>query len=130
MLSTLLLPIVVTVAVLTATPALAAPPTVLPPQAGVETREAWRRPVAPFHIADHTSYVGTEGIAAVLIRTEAGAVIVEGGLPRAVDCVLANLRALGVGPGELEWIVVSHAHFDPAGPIAAIAESAARRSAR
>lgn len=124
-----LLPVVVSAALLTATPALTAPPTVLPPQAGVETRAAWRRPVVPFRIADRTWYVGTEGLAAVLIRTEAGAVLVDGGLPQAADLVLANLRALGVGPGELEWIVFSHAHFDHAGPIAAIARATGARIA-
>jgi metallo-beta-lactamase class B len=125
MLRSLLLP----VALLAATPALAAPPAVLPPQSGLETRESWRRPVAPFLIADNTWYVGTEGLAAVLIRTEAGAVLVDGGLPQAADLVLDNLRALGIQPGELKWIVFSHAHFDHAGPIAAIARATGARIA-
>lgn len=122
----LLLPSLVLLAAL---PAVAAPPPLLPSQAGLETRESWRRPVAPFRIADNSWYVGTEGLAAVLIRTDAGAVLVDGGLPQAADVVLENLRTLGVGPGELKWIVFSHAHFDHAGPIAAIARATGARIA-
>ncbi len=91
--------------------------------------ESWRRPVAPFRIADKTWYIGTEGLSAVLIRGSAGAVLIDGGLPQAADYVLGRLRELGVAPGELKWIVHSHAHADHAGPIAAIARATGARVA-
>jgi len=107
---------------LTAAPALplhAAEP-LLPPAQGYESREDWRRPIAPFAIADRTSYIGTEGLSAVLIRTDAGAVLIDGGLPQAADMLLAHMRTLGVAPSDLKLILHSHAHIDHAGPIAAI----------
>jgi metallo-beta-lactamase class B len=102
---------------------------VLPPFEANRTPESWRRPVAPFRVADHSWYIGTEGLAAVLIRTDAGAVLIDGGLPQAADHLLTRMRKLGVAPGELKWIVHSHAHFDHAGPIAAIARATGARIA-
>lgn len=101
----------------------------LPPSRANGTPKSWRRPVAPFRIADRSWYIGTEGLAAVLIRTDAGAVLIDGGLPQAADHLLARMRGLGVEPGELKWIVHSHAHFDHAGPIAAIARATGARIA-
>lgn len=82
--------------------------------------EAWRRPVAPFQIADQTWYIGTEGLSAVLIKTKAGAILLDGGLPHTADRLLMNMRQLGVTPGDLKWILLGHAHFDHAGPLAEI----------
>lgn len=102
---------------------------VLPDSTANTTPASWRRPVAPFRIADRSWYIGTEGLAAVLIRTDAGAVLIDGGLPQAAGYVLTRLRELGVAPGELKWIVHSHAHFDHAGPLAAIARATGARIA-
>jgi metallo-beta-lactamase class B len=43
--------------------------------------------------------------------------------------LLQRMRTLGVEPGELKWIVHSHAHADHAGPIAAIARATGARIA-
>jgi metallo-beta-lactamase class B len=102
---------------------------VLPASKANETPDSWRRPVAPFRLADRSWYIGTEGLAAVLIRTDAGAVLIDGGLPQAAEYVLTRMRELGVAPGELKWIVHSHAHFDHAGPLAAIARETGARIA-
>ena len=101
----------------------------LPAARAPDSPDSWRRPVAPLRIADHTWYIGTEGLSAVLIRTPEGAMLVDGGLPRAAGMLLERLRALGVGPGELRWIVHSHAHADHAGPLAAVARATGARIA-
>ncbi|MDN5780991.1 MAG: subclass B3 metallo-beta-lactamase [Luteimonas sp.] len=106
-------------ALLLAGHAFAAEP-VLPQLQAYEVREAWRQPVAPQQIADHTWRIGTEGINALLVKTDVGAVLVDGGMPQAADMLLAHMRALGVQPGDLKLIVHSHAHGDHAGPLAAI----------
>ena len=92
----------------------------LPQLEAYEVKESWRQPVTPFRIADHTWYVGTAGLSAVLVKTDAGAVLIDGGMPQAADMLLLHLRNLGVEPGQLRWILQSHAHADHAGPIAAI----------
>ena len=92
----------------------------LPQLRAYEAEESWRQPVPPVRIADHTWQIGTAGITSLLIRTDAGAVLIDGGLPQAADLLLANMRALGVAPGELKLILHSHAHVDHVGSLAAI----------
>jgi metallo-beta-lactamase class B len=93
---------------------------VLPQGKAYRTPDAWRQPVAPVRIADHTWQIGTAGITALLVRTDDGALLIDGGLPQAADMLLAHMRTLGVEPGELKFILSSHAHGDHAGPTAAI----------
>lgn len=96
----------------------------------------WKYPTAPFQIADHTWYIGTEGLTSVLIKTDEGAILIDTGLPGAEDMLIANMKKLGVAPADLKWILHSHAHEDHVGshaavrlithaPIATNAESAA-----
>ncbi|QNP40025.1 subclass B3 metallo-beta-lactamase [Lysobacter solisilvae (ex Woo and Kim 2022)] len=92
----------------------------LPQLQAYEVKDAWRQPVAPFQVADHTWYIGTEGLSALLIRTAEGAVLIDGGMPQAAEMLLQRMRELGVQPGELKLILHSHAHGDHAGPIAAV----------
>ena len=99
--------------------AIAAPP-VLPQLQAYEVPEAWRQPVAPRQISDHTWRMGTEGIQALLVKTDAGAVLIDGGMPQAADMLLAQMRGLGVLPGELKLILHSQAHGDHVGPLAAV----------
>ncbi|MET3108541.1 metallo-beta-lactamase class B [Oxalobacteraceae bacterium GrIS 1.18] len=82
--------------------------------------ENWRRPVTPFQIADHTWYIGSEGLSAVLIKTKKGAILIDGGLPGATKMLLTHMAQLGVSSHDLKWILLSHAHFDHAGPLAEI----------
>ncbi|HEY0503202.1 MAG TPA: subclass B3 metallo-beta-lactamase [Lysobacter sp.] len=100
---------------------------VLPQAQGYETTESWRRPVAPIQIADRTWYIGTEGLSALLVKTDAGAVLIDGGLPQAADMLLSRMRELGVAPSDLELILHSHAHIDHAGPLAAIQRATGAR---
>ena len=93
---------------------------VLPQGKAYETRESWRQPVDPVRIADHTWHIGTAGITALLVKTDEGALLIDGGLPQAADMLLAHMRALDVAPGDLQYILSSHAHGDHAGPVAAL----------
>ena len=99
--------------------AVAAEP-VLPQGKAYETPDAWRQPVAPVRIADHTWQIGTAGITALLVKTDDGALLIDGGVPQAADMLLAHMRALGVAPTDLRFILSSHAHGDHAGALAAI----------
>lgn len=93
---------------------------VLPQGNAYETPDAWRQPVAPVRIADHTWQIGTAGITALLVKTDDGALLIDGGVPQAADMLLAHMRAPGVAPDDLKFILSSHAHGDHAGPLAAI----------
>ena len=93
---------------------------VLPQSEAYTTPDSWRQPIAPFPIADHTWYIGTEGLSALLVKTAEGAVLVDGGMPQAADMLLDHIRVLGVDPHEVRYILHSHAHGDHAGPLAAL----------
>jgi len=80
----------------------------------------WLTPIAPLRIADHTWQVGAAGITALLVKTEAGAVLIDGGMPQTAELLLANIRKLGLQPGDVKLILNTHAHADHAGPLAAV----------
>lgn len=82
--------------------------------------EDWNAPLAPFRIHGNTWYVGTDGLASLLVEAGDGLVLVDGGLPQSAALIDANIRALGFDPLDIRAILVSHAHFDHAGGIAAL----------
>ncbi|MBF6023774.1 subclass B3 metallo-beta-lactamase [Lysobacter niastensis] len=93
---------------------------VLPPLQAYQSPDGWRQPVTPFKLGDRSWYIGTDGLTAVLVKTDAGAVLIDGGMPQAADMLLKRMRELGVAPSDLRLILHSHAHIDHAGPLAAV----------
>jgi metallo-beta-lactamase class B len=98
-------------------------------QNSYDSPDSWRQPVTPFQIADRSWYIGTAGLSAILIKTDAGAILIDGGLPEAANILLTQMRQLGLSPHDLKWILLSHAHFDHAGPLAAIQRTTGARIA-
>ena len=94
------------------------------PQLRAYTVDAsWLQPMAPLQIADHTWQIGTEDLTALLVQTPQGAVLLDGGMPQMADHLLRNMKARGVAPQDLRLILLSHAHADHAGPVAALKRS-------
>lgn len=81
----------------------------------------WNARVEPYRLADNTWYVGTKGLASVLVVDKEGLVLIDGGLPQSAAVILDNVRKAGFDPARIRWILNSHAHFDHAGGIAALA---------
>ena len=81
---------------------------------------AWTEPYAPFHVAGPIYYVGSKGLAAYLIRTPDGAILLDGTMPENVAMVEANIRALGLKLSDVKILITSHAHFDHAGGLAGL----------
>lgn len=81
----------------------------------------WNERVDPYPLAANTWYVGTRGLASVLIVDKKGLVLIDGGLPQSAALILDNVRKAGFDPANIRWILNSHAHFDHAGGIAALA---------
>ncbi len=82
--------------------------------------EAWNLPQQPFRIHGNTYYVGTAGLSAVLVTTDDGHILFDGGLPQSAPVIDDNIRALGFKTEDVRFIANSHAHFDHAGGIAAL----------
>jgi metallo-beta-lactamase class B len=79
---------------------------------------AWNQPHKPFQIYGNTYYVGTQGLSAILITSDFGHVLIDGGLAESAPQIKANIEALGFRLADVKGIVSSHAHFDHAGGIA------------
>lgn len=85
---------------------------------GQEGRESWTRPAPPARIFANTWYVGTCGITALLVTSDKGHVLVDGGPAAAAPLVAANIEKLGFKLGDVKWIVSSHEHDDHVGALA------------
>lgn len=83
--------------------------------------DAWNAPQQPFRLFGDSYYVGTRGLASVLIVSDVGLIVLDGGLPQSATRIADNIRALGYRVQDVRWILNSHAHFDHAGGIAALA---------
>ncbi len=90
---------------------------------------AWTQPIAPFHLVGPVDYVGSAGIAAYLIRTRAGAILIDGTPEANAAMIRRNIEARGVAIRSVKWILVSHAHADHVGAVAALARASGARVA-
>ena len=81
---------------------------------------SWVHPAEAIHLIGPVDYVGTEGLSAYLIHTTDGAMLIDATLNQNADKVLRNIAARGVRPDEVKLILLSHAHFDHAGGLAAL----------
>src|SRR5690606_22889772 len=84
---------------------------------------------SPFRIHGDTYYVGTRGLAALLITSPEGHVLIDGGLPNSAPLILESVRALGFDPADIRLLLNSHVHFDHAGGIAALQHASGARVA-
>jgi metallo-beta-lactamase class B len=75
-------------------------------------------PVEPFKIFGNTYYVGTQGLSSVLITSDFGHVLIDGGLPTTAPLIEENIRKLGFKVEDIKAILQSHAHPDHVGGIA------------
>jgi metallo-beta-lactamase class B len=86
--------------------------------AACKGKDGWDDPAPPARLHGSTYYVGTCGITALLVTTERGHILMDGGTPKGGALISANIRTLGLDPGDIRWILSSHEHFDHAGGIA------------
>jgi metallo-beta-lactamase class B len=89
----------------------------------------WNVPQAPFRIFGNTYYVGTAGLSAILITSDAGHILIDGALPDSAPLIEANIRALGFQLQDVRLLLNSHEHFDHAGGLAALQRSTGARVA-
>jgi metallo-beta-lactamase class B len=78
----------------------------------------WNAPQRPFRVFGDTYYVGTHGLASVLVTSPAGHVLIDGGLPESAPEIIAHIRALGFRVEDVKLLLNSHVHFDHAGGLA------------
>ena len=118
------------------TAACAAPASMLVAQGAITPRAnecqycaAWNLPQQPFAIFGNTYYVGTHGLSAILLTSDSGHVLIDGGLPESAPAIMSSIRALGFRVEDIRLILNSHAHYDHAGGIAELQRASGARVA-
>jgi metallo-beta-lactamase class B len=82
--------------------------------------DAWNGRREPARVFGNTYDVGTAGLGAVLIKSDKGHILLDGGLPQSAALLDASIRQLGFRTEDIRLIVNSHAHYDHAGGINAL----------
>lgn len=88
---------------------------------------AWTRPTPAFHVIGPVWYVGTQGLAAYLIKTRAGAILLDGTMAENVPAIERNIAAAGVAMRDVRVLLNSHAHFDHAAGLARLKQDSGAR---
>ena len=79
---------------------------------------AWTQAQAPFHIVGDIYYVGSKGLAAYLITSPEGHVLIDAPLAENAPMIEANIKALGFRLQDVKILLNNHAHHDHAGGLA------------
>ena len=82
--------------------------------------DRWNEAQDPFRIHGNTWYVGTRGLTSLLIESDDGLILIDGGLPQSAELIDANIRSLGFDTLDVKAILLSHPHYDHAGGLAAL----------
>jgi metallo-beta-lactamase class B len=87
----------------------------------------WDDPGPPFQVYGNTYYVGTCGIAAILITGDAGHILIDTGTDKGAGLVQANIRALGFDPADVNILLMTHEHGDHVGGMATMQRATGAR---
>jgi len=80
----------------------------------------WSTPVKPFRIVGNVYYVGTKGLAAYLILSDQGAILLDGTSAGNAQLIERNIETVGVALHDVKRLVSDHAHEDHVGALARI----------
>lgn len=80
----------------------------------------WSTPVKPFRIAGNVYYVGTKGLAAYLIVSTQGAILLDGTSAENASLIERNIEAVGVPLQAVKRLISDHAHEDHVGALAQV----------
>ncbi len=84
------------------------------------TPPEWTRPFPPFRIAGNIYYVGSEDLAAFLITTPQGNILINSNLASSPAQIQKSVEALGFKFGDVRILLISHGHYDHAAGSATI----------
>jgi metallo-beta-lactamase class B len=76
------------------------------------TDPAWTTPLAPFQIADHLYYVGSQDLASYLVVTPKGNILINPNLGTSPAQICASVEKLGFRWQDTRILLNSQAHFD------------------
>ena len=71
--------------------------------------------VTPFKIFDNLYYVGIDWVAAYLLVTSDGLILIDSLYGKWAREIPSKIKQLGFDPRDLKYVIVTHGHFDHAG---------------
>ena len=80
----------------------------------------WTAPLAPFQIADNLYYVGSRDLAAYLVTTRAGNILINANLASSPPLIRASVEKLGFSWKDTRILLNGQAHFDHMGGAAEV----------
>lgn len=82
--------------------------------------DKWDKPGPPFKLVGNSYYVGTCGIAAILITGNEGHILIDSGTEIGARIVQDNISRLGYNLNDVKILLHSHEHFDHVGGLASL----------
>ena len=79
----------------------------------------WRKNHAPFRIIGNLYYVGSEDLAAYLVTTPQGHILLNENLATSAPQICQNIATLGFKPQDVKVLLNSQTHYDHTGGLAA-----------
>jgi len=73
---------------------------------------SWTKPFPPFRIAGNLYYVGSEDLAAYLVVTPQGNILINSNLESSPALIRKSIEMLGFKFSDTKILLISHAHFD------------------
>jgi metallo-beta-lactamase class B len=73
---------------------------------------SWTEPFPPHRIAGNLYYVGSRGLAAYLVATPQGHILINSNLDTTVPAIKAAIEKLGFKFSDVKILLISHAHWD------------------
>ena len=82
--------------------------------AGLVAQEqpSWTQPFPPHHVIGNVYYVGSKGLAAYLITTPRGNILINSNLESSVPAIRESVEKLGFKFSDTKILLISHAHWD------------------
>jgi metallo-beta-lactamase class B len=78
---------------------------------------------APFQIFDNLYYVGPLSASTYILKTDQGLILIDPTYDYTAPMVLDNIRAVGLNPKDVKYILITHGHWDHTAGIAAIQQA-------
>jgi metallo-beta-lactamase class B len=85
-----------------------------------ELDPSWTTPITPFKIADNLYYVGSRDLAAYLVTTSAGNILINANLDSSPPQIRASVEKLGFHWADTKILLNGQAHYDHLGGAAQI----------
>lgn len=85
-----------------------------------QTPATWTTPVPPFRIAGNLYYVGSQDLAAYLIATPQGNILINSNLVSSPPQIKKAIESLGFKFSDTKILLISHGHYDHCAGSAAI----------